>query len=340
MRPSKKSAARPHRRHPTSSFLLHPSSFPVRWLGEDAQTRLLAAGTDAFRLADSPRLWIEKFGAVCLISHAEPVLENLLPEISKRFGAGLQAIYAKRLTHNPSSSNTPLRVLGENPEPLHHVREQGLVFEVDFSAGYSCGLFLDQRENRRRLRAMAPRRVLNCFAFTCSFSVAAASAGATTWNLDISRAALTRGKRNFALNGLDPTAHKFLTDDVLDVLPRLARRGETFDTIILDPPTFSRGRGGRIFRVEDHLPTLIRLAMDCAAPGAKILVSTNCSRLGPNPLLRMIQSVAGRSVAFEKTPPPEDFPAGGASTTVFFQIPPNAPTRQRTLIPPELNPPA
>ena len=102
-------------------------------------------------------------------------------------------------------------------------------YGIDFGAGYSVGLFIDQRENRRFVRDVTPRTLLNCFAYTCSFSVVAASVGAKTVSIDLSKKSLERGRENFALNALRTDDHRFVTDDVMEVLPRLARRGEKFD---------------------------------------------------------------------------------------------------------------
>src|SRR5207249_5097550 len=129
----------------------------------------------------------------------------------------------------------------------HHLK-----FSNDFGAGYSVGLILDQRENRRFVRQAKPERLLNCFAYTCSFSVAAASAGAQTVNVDLSKKSLEHGRQNFVLNSLSTEGHKFIADDVRPVLRRLARRGEKFDVIILDPPTFSRTKGGEALHVESY----------------------------------------------------------------------------------------
>src|SRR5262249_20095902 len=144
------------------------------------------------------------------------------------------------------------------------VTERHLRFGIDFTAGYSAGLFLDQRENRSHLRRIAPRRLLNCFAYTCSFSVAAASAGALTLNIDLSSKSLGRGRDNFALNNLSTVDQRFIADDVFAVLPRLARRGEKFDAIILDPPTFSRSHEGKAFQVERDFEKLLLGAVELA----------------------------------------------------------------------------
>src|SRR5207302_6472558 len=124
-------------------------------------------------------------------------------------------------------------------------------------------------------RQSKPNRFLNCFAYTCSFSVAAASVSAQTLNVDLSKKSLGRGRQNFALNELSTEGHRFIADDVRSVLRRLARRGEKFDMIILDPPTFSRPKGGAAFHVERDFEDVIAAALEVAARGAKILLSTN-----------------------------------------------------------------
>jgi Predicted SAM-dependent methyltransferases len=88
------------------------------------------------------------------------------------------------------------------------------------------------------VRHIAPRRLLNCFAYTCRFLSVRHAGGGTTLNIDVSKRSLTRGRENFALNNLPTMDHRFIADDVRAVLPRLARRGEKFEAIILDPPTF------------------------------------------------------------------------------------------------------
>ena len=99
------------------------------------------------------------------------------------------------------------------------------------------GLFLDQRDNRRRIRAQARGKdVLNLFAYTCGFSVAAAAGGAaSTVSVDLSPKALEWGRANFALSHLDPSDHQFIKSDAFDYLRRAARQGKRFDIIILDP---------------------------------------------------------------------------------------------------------
>ncbi|GAB4168112.1 MAG: class I SAM-dependent rRNA methyltransferase [Terrimicrobiaceae bacterium] len=298
----------------------------LRWLAVADQKQLAADGTDAFRLADSRDLWVERFGPAALISSAGEIdVGALADETRRRCSASihgpLQAVYHRRLVKGPGKHDRPVPVVGALQEDRCLSAEAGLLFEVDFSAGYSVGLFPDQRSNRAWIRGLRPARVLNTFAFTCAFSVAAASAGSQTLSVDLAKAALQRGRRNFELNGVGLEGHRFLADDTFDVLPRLARRGETFDAIILDPPTFSRGRGGRIFRAGEHMADLLGLALPIAAKGAAILVSTNYSSLSPAELAGICRSVLPRGSTIEPAKSELDFPASSGASVVRVRLP-------------------
>src|SRR5439155_23097457 len=111
-------------------------------------------------------------------------------------------------------------------------------------------------------------------AYTCSCSISAAYVGATTLNIDLSKKSLARGRENFALNSLSTVDHRFIADDVMAVLPRLARKGEKFDVIILDPPTFSRSSGGKTFHVENDFEKLLIDALELAERDGHILLAT------------------------------------------------------------------
>jgi 23S rRNA (cytosine1962-C5)-methyltransferase len=203
------------------------------------------------------------------------------------------------------------------------VTESGVRYGLDFAAGYSHGLFLDQRQNRARVRALKPKRVLNTFAYTCSFSVVGALAGAETVSVDLSRKSLDRGKENFALNGIADKGHRFIADDTLELLPKFDSKGERFDLIILDPPTFSRGNNGRRWQVEQHFEDLLCAALEVAMPKCAILLSTNCTKLNPVALEHMARlCVKGkrRTADYPRSLPPVDFPAGHGSSTLWVMV--------------------
>jgi 23S rRNA (cytosine1962-C5)-methyltransferase len=207
--------------------------------------------------------------------------------------------------------------------PTSVVTEANTKYSLDFSAGYSHGLFLDQRANRALVKTLKPQRVLNTFAYTCSFSVVAAMTGAKTTSIDLSKKSLERGQANFTLNGVDPSKHKFIADDVLEAFPRLIKQGEKFDMIILDPPTFSLGNGGRRWQVEAHMEDLVNEILPLAAPKCAILLSTNCTKIDTVWLETTALYAAKlnrRSGHAARTGVLEDFPAPHGSTTLWFHL--------------------
>jgi 23S rRNA (cytosine1962-C5)-methyltransferase len=302
---------------------------PVEWISPSNWSALAAEGTDAHRLASGFNTWVERFGPDILLSYKlEPERDALLAELDRRC-AGYpyrpQRVFGKYLPHHASERAAPLLLRGEGVAPLEtEVCEAGVRYGLDFAGGYSAGLFIDQRANRFRLRGLKPKRLLNTFAYTCSFSVAAALSGAETVSVDLSRRSLTRGRENFLRNALDPrSGHRFLADDVLGLLPRLARRGEKFDAIILDPPTFSRNQAGAAFQVQRDFDRLVALALEVAAPGANLLLSVNHSAMKVADLERAARGalrIMGRTGRFLSSSPLPDFPSGHGATTVWLEI--------------------
>lgn len=246
--------------------------------------------------------------------------------------APVARVYHKTLRRDVRAVNEPAdmspRLLaGSAGEDRVVVRENGALFELSFTDGYSVGLFHDQRDNRRRLatgyvsesfgalwpaRRSVPPTLLNCFAYTCGFSVAAALGGAQTTSLDVSRKYLAWGQeRNFALNGLDTAQHDFIYGDCFEWLRRLANKGRTFDAVLLDPPTYSSTKTGR-FSAERDYGLLVAAALPLLAPGGVLLASTNAARMTPLSFVTDVKAAvlaAGRSVLLEHfaTQPP-DFP--------------------------------
>src|SRR5258707_2522580 len=186
---------------------------------------------------------IDYLAGSCLISIKERVSPPKLP-----LELGYRSLYAKALSKN--EKNPPSHLEGEQLTERFSVREHGLSYWVDFQSGYSQGLFLDQRLNRQRLRELCPgKTVLNTFAYTCSFGVAAVAAGAKAVKLELSRNYLEWGQENYRLNGLEPEQTDFIYGDVFDWLARFAKPGRRFDVVGLGPPTFFRSRTSRLFRL-------------------------------------------------------------------------------------------
>jgi 23S rRNA (cytosine1962-C5)-methyltransferase len=180
----------------------------------------------------------------------------------------------------------------EAPETLV-VQEHGMSFGVTLNDGLSTGLFIDQRDNRQRVRALAAdKRVLNLFAYSCSFSVAAALGGAReTLSVDVSARALARGRQNFELNGIQGE-HRFLKEDALVWLERARRRQDHYDLVVLDPPSFATVAGGESFSFSRGYARLAELAFAVLSPGGSLLAVTNHRKTSPAALRRMLEAAA------------------------------------------------
>ena len=296
------------------------------WIDFGLVRDFAAEETEAYRLCTRPDGWVERYGPDLLVSYkTEKGRQEILAALEEWALLGNQKfarIFGRYLPRQNAERHPPQLISGEASAPLQRtVLERGVCFGLDFGAGYSAGLFIDQRENRRFVRQASPRRLLNCFAYTCSFSVMAALAGAETLSIDLSRKSLERGRDNFMLNKLATDRHRFLADDVLDVLPRLARRGERFDCIVLDPPTFSRSRTGRSWQVERDFENLLLAALEVAERDAKILLATNCTRLDERALEvmgRFCLKATRHGGRFLPATPLPDFPRGAAARSLWM----------------------
>src|SRR4026209_1432493 len=281
------------------------------WIDASLFRDFQAEGTDAHRLCTTADGWVERFGRDVVISFTRVLVrERLIQELKEwardaLFDVG--RVFARSVPRRSDQREPPRLICGDPAENLQTIAtERRLKFGIDFAAGFSVSLFPDQRENRSYVRRIAPQRLLNCFAYTCSFSVSAAYVGATTLNIDLSKKSLSRGRENFALNCLPTIEHRFIADDVMAVLPRLVRKGEKFDVIILDPPTFARSPGGKTFHVENDFEKLLIASLELTERHRPVLVSTHCSTLGEHALEVMARygfKAARRPGSFHRSPP-------------------------------------
>jgi len=310
--------------HPTTG---HPLSFSVPPDFTDDARRALReaiidpALTDAYRLihgaADGwPGFYLDRLGEDLLAQTADALTapqRQHLEQIKAR------AVYHQRVQRQ---GRTPPQWLWGAPATNEIlVRENGLRFTLCLDEGSSTGLFLDQRENRRRLkeRYIAPEfelppapEVLNAFAYTCGFSVCAAAGGGHVTSLDLSKSYLAWGRRNFALNGLDPSGHDFIFGDAFDWFRRLVKKKHLFDVVVLDPPTFSRSKESGVFQAEKNYGALVDAALPLLKHGGTLLASTNAAAFAPEDFMGAVTesiSRAARNVSrWHYAPQPPDFP--------------------------------
>lgn len=201
-----------------------------------------------------------------------------------------RAVYLKRrprearVVANVAKSEVapPGPVFGEQIDELI-ARENGAAFAIRPGQGLSVGLYLDMRDTRAWLGARVKgRTVLNTFAYTCGFGVYARRGGAArAVNLDLSRRVLDWGEENLRHNGFEPDRRDHLAGDTFEWLRRFARKGERFDVVILDPPSFSTTRKGAFSTRRDY-PKLVAAALPVVAPGGTLLCCSNLEDL-PGP---------------------------------------------------------
>ncbi len=169
---------------------------------------------------------------------------------------------------------------GKTAPQRMEVRENGLSFLVSLEQGLNAGLFLDQRRNRRDLmERVKDKRVLNLFAYTGAFSVAAAAAGAArVTSVDASPGYTNWARDNFTANRLNPQHHEFIVGDCLTVLGKLAHAGKTFDVILMDPPSFSTTSKNR-FTTRGGTSDLVAAVLPLLAENGLLIASSNHQKL-------------------------------------------------------------
>ena len=183
----------------------------------------------------------------------------------------------------PQARSDTLLMAGSVPDP-HIVTEGPALFLVRVLRGQNHGLFLDMAEGRRWVREFAAdfrqsegrgAKVLNLFAYTCAFSVAALQGGAAhVTNLDMARGALATGQQNHQLNGLAPQGASFLAHDLFNSWGKVTRGGP-YDLVIADPPSYQK----RSFVATKDYARLLRRLPDLMAPGGRALLCLNAPEL-------------------------------------------------------------
>lgn len=283
--------------------------------------------TDAYRLVNGegdglPGLTVDSYADYLMVQlycaswrpHL-PLLTRTLQDIFQPTG-----IYEKtrpqktRELEATSDSKRYGRLLAGAPAPPRlTVRENGLNFLVDLEHGLNTGLFLDQRVNRRDLMERAAgKRVLNLFAYTGAFSVAAAAAGAKlVTSVDASSSYTDWAKANFGANRLNPKRHEFIVGDCLAVLEELNRQGKRYDIILMDPPSFSTTAKSR-FTTRGGTSELVAAALPLLEEGGLMITSSNHQKVDVADYLKELRrgALQGRSElrVIRLAGQPEDFP--------------------------------
>jgi 23S rRNA (cytosine1962-C5)-methyltransferase len=265
----------PAARHGNALRLVHGESDGLPGLVVDRYADVLVA---QFLSAGAER-WREGIlDALKEISSCEAIFERSDAEVRKLEGLPQRVGFARG---NRAASRCP-------------IVEYGLNFRVDVEQGQKTGFFLDQRENRQRVRALAAgREVLDGFSYTGGFAIAALAGGATRVTaLESSAAALEVAKDNLAANPLDAARIEFVQADVFAQLRTLRDRGAKFGMVILDPPKFAP-TAAQARNAARAYKDINLLALKLLAPGG-LLATFSCSGGVPADLFQSI--VAGAAL--------------------------------------------
>jgi 23S rRNA (cytosine1962-C5)-methyltransferase len=243
--------------------------------------------TDALRLVHAesdglPGLVVDRYADLlviqCLSTGAEfwrETLVDLLCELT-----GIERVYERSDAEVRALEGLPERsgwIRGEGVLEPFAIRENGLAFLVDPARGQKTGFYIDQRNNRQRLRELsAGKNVLNCFCYTGGFSVYARAGGArSVLSIDTSQAALEIARENMRINGLDGDGVEWMEVDVFNGLRLFRDQGKVFDLVILDPPKFAP-TAAQAERAARGYKDINLLALKLLRPGG-LLCTFSCS---------------------------------------------------------------
>lgn len=184
------------------------------------------------------------------------------------------------------------------------IQEDNLLFNISLGQARNTGLFLDMRNGRRWVQEHCQnKRVLNLFAYTCGFSVAAvAGKAATVLNVDMSSAALNIGRENHRLNKQSLDQVSFEKLNIFKSFGRIKKRGQ-YDLLICDPPTFQKGS----VDISRDYPKIIRRLDQFMAPNAMLLLCLNAPDLGRSFLIEHMAQLAPNYKLVEEIYPPEAY---------------------------------
>lgn len=206
------------------------------------------------------------------------VVEGTVEALSILFQISPTAIYWR--TRAKQKATRQYEKEGESKE-FFVANEYGVKFKINLVDYLDTGLFLDHRQTRQIVsQAVKGKRLLNLFAYTCSFSVQAAVAGAAfTKSVDMSNTYVAWGRENFLLNSISAKNHPIVRADCLRFLDDEIKSGIKYDVIVIDPPTISRSKKmEKMFDVQEDYIALIAKAQKLLIKEGVIFFSTNARK--------------------------------------------------------------
>jgi 23S rRNA (cytosine1962-C5)-methyltransferase len=224
-----------------------------------------------------PSLIVDRYDDYLVVQTLSQGTDRLLPEIARLLvetvnPTGILARNDPRVRALEGLEQSVEVVHGTVPERIP-VREGRVTYEVDPYKGQKTGLFLDQRENRVAAAGYAHGRLLDAFSYHGGFALTLAPACEDVLAVDISEEAVARIRQNATRNGLTHVEARAM--NVFDELRELERRGERFDTIVLDPPAFAKSKSALPKALSGYKEINLR-ALKILRPGG-FLITCTCS---------------------------------------------------------------
>ena len=176
------------------------------------------------------------------------------------------------------------------------IQYRDLTFQVRPTGFKHTGLFPEQAVNWDWMRSLVkkapkPFRALNLFAYTGGATCALAAAGAEVVHVDAAKGMVAWAKDNLALCGLGDRPVRFIVDDVMKFVLREQRRGRQYEGILMDPPSYGRGPGGEMWKIEENLYPLVAECCKLLSPEARFfLINSYTTGLAPTVLSNVLQA--------------------------------------------------
>ncbi|MBO9315799.1 MAG: class I SAM-dependent rRNA methyltransferase [Chloroflexus sp.] len=267
---------------------------PIRASGQTTAYRWIYGEGDYL-----PGLVVDRYGDYAVIQTYADSIQTIVPIVANALRAvdpELRGVIQRPRQHDDDDQAQPILLWGEWPPRNLVVQENGLFFQVDMLYGQKTGLFLDQRENRRTLEGMvAGASVLNCFAYTGGFSLYALRGNAAeVVSCDVGHGLAEATATNIALNHLPADRHRFVTDDCFALLDQYARRGQMFDVVILDPPSFARTRSSQHAAMRAYV-RINALGLRCVTPGGLLVTASCTAQIGPEQFRELLGESAAQA---------------------------------------------
>ncbi|KAG7366899.1 S-adenosylmethionine-dependent methyltransferase [Nitzschia inconspicua] len=282
--------------------------------------------TNAYReingAADGFPGWtVDRYSDWLLVQHDEKEYRGPLPSIHDGCTAGVYLLPSNpnRGAMGSKENIRPFLLEGKPAPETVEIMENGIKYHVNLNRDLSTGIFLDQRPHRAWLsqNCNSDTHILNCFAHCGAFTVAAATAGASTVSLDLNKKWLDRIQPQLEANGIEfDERHDCIYGDCFDWLEKLEKRGEKFDVVILDPPSSSVGKKKRRWSVKNDMDELVQLAAPLVKKGGLLWTTTNSASISPikfaNQCHKGLENAGIKSAMLERIQPMAvDFPSIG-----------------------------